>query len=312
MNKNKIQLAVIVFVAYVLLTLSCVSLIPYFFNDKYGKQNVQLEPISKLSPPSLFLNEVYSIKALSFEHLFSSYKTVKKQFNRDFDGYIDNFGEIYTKLIDKKDYRYKHTVSPYVPKKSTLNHVLMSIKNVDRFDIPEDEKQLLRMVMFFHDLGKTVGEPHEYYSKIMCRKILEKLEFDETKIKLIEKLVYTHNEIGKYPNQNPEMKKIVNNMSPKELYYLYYVATCDELGRVNFDTKKRKLLRFKIYSILSLGHRMAVLKLDKKLDYIHTDIRENFGFLIKANWDLFYRLKEFFFDYEYEDLNFIKHISCAV
>lgn len=244
-----------------------------------------------------------------FESIFENYDDIKFYIDHNMFGLIKGFEFLKNQLInDNRVYKYKKQITPELKINCSLTHILYSIKNVDNFFIPDKDKQKLRMIMFFHDLGKALGEPHEEFSKIITKNILVKLKFAPKEIKFITKIVLLHNEFGRYPYK--KYKKIVDNLNKEEIYFLYFTCLADESKRKNFDSPLRNEMLYKIYQIFDSKNENKKQALTSKLNYIHYILKSFFKSITILNPDSYYRLKEFFFIFD--DINKISKIKFAV
>lgn len=193
-------------------------------------------------------------------------------------------------------------------------HIWQTIKNIDDFKIDEIQKRDLRLIMFFHDLGKIYGwKNHEFRSAAICCEILSKLDFNNDYILFICKMIEYHSDFGVYPNISHDL----TNLNKTEIETLYFVSMADIKTRKEFDTPQN-LNKFKKLKNLLLTNNTNDLEVFKnRLKLIFDGIK---SFHLYRQLNVFklnmYGLKDFFYffvkDNKELDINSIKSILNAV
>jgi predicted ATPase len=185
-------------------------------------------------------------------------------------------------------------------------HIWQTIQNVDSFDLPADKKQTLRLIMFFHDLGKFYGnEKHEFKSAAMAFEILTKLNFDLDKKLSICKMIEYHSDFGMFPNIPHDLTEL----SKSEIEMLYYVSLADIKTRKEFDTFQNRRKLEKLRDILLAKDKNAIEDIKSRLKLIYIGIKSNRAYNQLNIFNLnIYILQDLFYGLNQED-NIIKNCS---
>jgi len=204
-----------------------------------------------------------------FAVIFNDYNSIEQCINNDyFEAYISNFKRIKYSLNDKNaHYKYKNN-----DVNSHLGHILKTIKHVDELDISEQDKQKLRMIMFFHDLGKCEGVAgHERLSADIADQTLTRLGYSKEYISFVSQVVKYHSAFGIYPKQKVELQKLDKEV----LRFIYLATSCDIGDRLPFDTKANRQKIYDCYmEVLENGDNVEI-----KLNLISKVMKQNLKFI---------------------------------
>jgi len=155
--------------------------------------------------------------------------------------------EIEQHLIDMENCEQDKT---FHSEGNVLIHTKLVLEEVEKLtDINEKDKELLRWLAFFHDIGKPYCsiEEDDYirshgHSRIgyhITRKLLEKVDIlsFEDKLQIINLVKYHGDPNFVINKKNPEYEIIKMSMDVN-MKLLYHFALCDTLGRIAPDYKE--------------------------------------------------------------------------
>lgn len=177
----------------------------------------------------------------------------------------------------------------------TLKHIKTTIKNVDKLKLSYEMKEDLRLIMCFHDLGKSEKGLHEINSVEIMKKVYFR-GFYNSEVELFTKIIKYHNELGIFPKNNYDLSLLSKN----ELNYLHYATLCDITGRPEFDTIQNKK---RINDLVTALKNKDTLKLKKKIRNINFLLKKHFKVFYSKNPIIYYRLKDILYSFEFDNLS---------
>lgn len=174
--------------------------------------------------------------------------------------FIDNISNIIPELSEHLD-KMKDTIQDPIfhSEGDVYIHTLLVLEEVEKLSIGESDKEILRYVALFHDIGKSYctkeedGEirshGHSRYSYHITRRLLENtnLSFDD-KIQIINLIKYHGRPLWVIEKEEPAREVIQMSLDcNNEL--LYHFAKCDFLGR-KCDDLQSKLEDIEYFKII--------------------------------------------------------------
>ncbi len=140
-------------------------------------------------------------------------------------------------------------------------HTVMVLNEVEKLDIIESDKDILRYVAVLHDIGKTIttteengilrSHKHSEKSYSMSIPILDKLDLDFLiKLQILNLIKYHGRPLFICEKSEPEREIIFLSQNCR-LDLLYYFSSCDFLGRIADDIPESlyKIDFLKLYAI---------------------------------------------------------------
>ena len=132
--------------------------------------------------------------------------------------------------------------------KDVYTHTKMVYDEVEKLELNEKDKEILRMVAIFHDIGKTettiiennVIRSHKHCERSyhLAMKILSNFDLDiDTRLQILNLIKYHGRPLFIYEKENPE-KEVINLSLNCRLDLLYYFACCDFKGRIADDIEE--------------------------------------------------------------------------
>ncbi len=91
--------------------------------------------------------------------------------------------------------RVKNIIRDYMDESTThdYEHTLRVFQTASIFAIQENaDLELVQISALLHDIGRSIGEPHNETGAEKAREILEELQYPKEQIKQIEKIVLYH------------------------------------------------------------------------------------------------------------------------
>ncbi|MCG3671297.1 HD domain-containing protein [Aliarcobacter butzleri] len=139
-------------------------------------------------------------------------------------------------------------------------------------ELTNEQKMIVRLVAFFHDVGKGRKEDHHIVGEKLFKNMLKSFDFDEELIKVGANLVRYHNMMS-YMATNEDIyseKTILNLMgivkTKDSLKMLYIVTYCDisAVGQNIFNSSTASLLKQLYYQALPAFDNQEFLKESKR------------------------------------------------
>lgn len=234
-----------------------------------------------LNCKSAFITNDVKLKQVMFKTMFNSYDNIDMQASLFYE-FIPEYKKIITYVKDNnRDYGYNIN-------NTTYHHILTSMKNVDK--VFYNDKCTLRIIMFFHDLGKYKPNlPHEIVSADICKQTLTALKFEEDYIDLCYKIILHHSDLA----AAELFYKKIAYLSEDEITLLYYVTLCDITDRKYFDTKSNIFKIRLMYNLIisaSPTKLFNVLNILASMSYTISGLR-NLRKLISDSFETYFYVK---------------------
>lgn len=160
-----------------------------------------------------------------------------------------------------KQLEYVHQNPKYHREGNVLNHTILVLKEADKIakreNLSPEDREILLLSAFLHDVGKIKKRSHEVWSYMMAEEILYSLGYhDKERIQTIKKLVLYHQAFKwiKKPN------KVLAKLTPRERYLLSLLVEADCKGRISEDLSCLNIVEELKKKIASLNESQGLIE----------------------------------------------------